>query len=456
MNTKARRAQWLETAVAGAIVGLALAASVCSANDTPVDLGDLRFEEVMFWENAIGADGRGLYSLPSAPAALSDTLCAADQPCYLFTLDVSQTSAKARLRLGYDTPMRDDNFQLTVTDPKGVVTTRSNGNQYSVEMFFDKPAVGTWTLKLVPYSAEDAPFRLRAKLEAAPFDPVAQLEKNPTWDGRLLPNLRVTRQWEFGFAAPLNPLNGLFPPDDINPPLSAAGQEPISCAPDEMANDGSTRCLRYSFGLANIGNGVFDVRWIGSQTETENHGMVQCIQHADGTTEKHGAGWGEFHTTHGHWHYNDIIYHELFKVVRGTNPPKLVTTGNGKKLGYSPADQAMPEWYGFVQERSGTSGSAGNCLPGSTNRLGMSRGWGDTYRYQRPGNYVSFGVNADGEYVVQTIVDPLNGIVETRDDDNTSYAHLMITGNEVKVLETGLGKSPWDPKKQIYVDWWTE
>ena len=85
------------------------------------------------------------------------------------------------------------------------------------ERFFEDPAPGRWHLELVPYSAEEAPFRLRFKLEAEPYVPA------PNAAGELLPNLRVTRLWEFTFAAPLNPANGLFPPDDINPPLSAAG-----------------------------------------------------------------------------------------------------------------------------------------------------------------------------------------------------------------------------------------
>ena len=40
---------------------------------------------------------------------------------------------------------------------------------------------------------------------------------------------------ELGFIAPANPLNGLWPPDDVNPPLDVAGIHPISCAPDEAA-----------------------------------------------------------------------------------------------------------------------------------------------------------------------------------------------------------------------------
>ena len=434
-------------AAAIALVMLALTSDRVYA--APTHLGDLGLDDWLFWSDG-RVEGSGAYSLPSAPAALADPLCALGQPCFEFTLGVTETIPGARLRIAYDTSMRDDNFELTVIDPSGAETTRTNGNQYSLEVFFPNPATGLWTLRLVPYSAEDAPLRLRAKLESETYVPT------PDADGRLLPNLRVIRMWEFGFVAPANPLNGLFPPDDLNPPLSAAGVAPISCAADETLDDGATRCLRYSFGLANVGDGVFDIRWTGERTDVETHDMFQCVERGDGATETRPAGSGEFHTTHGHWHYEDVVYHELFRVDRATDPPTLVSTGNGKKLGYSPADQAMPEWHRFVQAASGTSGSAGNCAPGSNNRLGMSRGWGDAYRYQRPGNYVEFGTNGDGEYVVQTIADPLDHVLETDDGDNTAYAHLEVSGDEVTVLETGLGQSPWEPDREVWVDWWAE
>ena len=445
-------------AAVSAVAGLAVV-----ANAEPIHLGELGLDEaagqgsVLFAENAAGVEGTGIYSLPLAPSSLATTMCDAEQPCFEFTIDVldySGVEAPApRLRVGYDTPMRDDNFLLTVTDPEGNISTATNGNQYSVERFFEDPAPGRWHLELVPYSAEEAPFRLRFKLEAEPYEPAANAA------GELLPNLRVTRLWEFTFAAPINPANGLFPPDDINPPLSAAGVEPLSCAADEMiGTDGepAQRCLRYSFGLANVGDGIFHIRWAGDRTATESHEMVQCIEMSDGTTTANGdAGSGGFHPTHGHWHYQDIVHHELFRVSRETDPPTLVSTNNGKKIGYSPADQAMPEWHRFDQASSGTHRNFPSCAPDTDNSLGMSRGWGDAYRYQRPGNFVAFPLlDGDGEYVVITTADPLNGVRETDDTDNTAYAHLAITGNDIEVLETGLGASPWDPGKTQWFDWW--
>jgi hypothetical protein len=412
------------------------------ADSATIDLGALHADDAVFWDDGYVASDP-LYGVPAAPSPNGVDRCLVQSVCFRFSLDVLD-QAEA-LRVGFDTPMRDDNFEIIVTDPNGVATRATNPNSYSVELLFAHPATGRWSIRIAPYSAEQAPFRVRAKLESVHYRPT------PDANGYLLPNLQVTRMWEFGFIAPANPLNGLFPPDDTNPPLDIAGVRPVSCAADETVDDGSNRCLRYSFGLANVGDGVFDVRWMGGD-RLSDHDMVQCLQRGDGTTEAHPAGTGSWHWTHGHWHYLDIIRIELDRVAA---PGLLEPVGDGKKLGYSPADQGMPQWDRFVQAPAGTSGSAGNCRAGADNRLGMSAGWGDTYRYQRPGNYANFADAGDGEFVVRTIADPLDHVREADETDNVSYAHIRVAGVDVQLLEFGRGASPWDPNKVVIPDWWT-
>ncbi|MGH2830902.1 MAG: hypothetical protein ACRDJM_10515, partial [Actinomycetota bacterium] len=145
----------------------------------------------------------------------------------------------------------------------------------------------------------------------------------------------------------------------------------------------------------------------------------------------------------------DIIFHDVWRITdRSTWEREAV--GTGKKIGYSPADQGIADWFAFTQMARGTSGGAGNCAPETSSGLGMSVGWGDAYRYQRPGNFVSFGDAGDGWYVVRTTADPEDVVLESNEDDNTSYAYLRIVGTQVDVLESGLGDGPWDPGKVVY------
>ena len=77
--------------------------------------------------------------------------------------------------------------------------------------------------------------------------------------------------------------------------------------------------------------------------------------------------------------------------------------------------------------------------------LGLTRGWGDVYRWQRPGQYVEFGDHGDGRYVVRAIVDKPGEVKETNERDNAGYALIQVTGENVTILERGQGHSPWDP-----------
>jgi hypothetical protein len=401
-------------------------------------VGAVNLGERLFWYGGY-VDGAVEHSLPVSNVAAVDR-CEQIGPCFTFALDVLDAGA-ANLRIALDTPARDDGFQVNVLGPTGaVVASMANGNQYNMESFIPTPAKGRYTIKVAPYSADYASFRMRAKLEATPYVPVAT-------DGLLLPDLQVTRLWEFGFVAPANPLNGLFPPDDSNPPLDVAGYHPLSCGVDEQINDEVSRCLRFSFGLANIGAGNFDVRFSSDRTgaQTKNY---QCVQHADGTVTARAAGTSYFHQTHGHYHFNDIITHALYK-VSNRSTGAMTLAGRGQKLGYSPADQSIPRWTVFDQAKSGTGGSAGNCKTDIDNRLGLSRGWGDAYRYQRPGNFVDFNTNGDGYYVVRTTADPVNVVQESNNANNSSYAYIRVEGDHVDVIETGHGLSPWDVNKEV-------
>ena len=83
--------------------------------------------------------------------------------------------------------------------------------------------------------------------------------------------------------------------------------------------------------------------------------------------------------------------------------------------------------------------------------LGLTPGWGDVYRWQRPGQYVEFAGQGDGTYVVRSTVDKANHILEADEMDNTSYALIRVVGRTIRILERGRGASPWDPKKVVYL-----
>jgi hypothetical protein len=418
------------------------AAELPPAGPLSIGLGDARF-----WLGGQIESG----NVPDA------SLCDVVAPCPTFELRVP--AGGHRLRVAYDTPSREDSFQLDVIAPDGAVTSESGLNVFNAEVFVDRPIAGTWTVRMVPKGATRAFFRPRARLEAGP-------DARPERRVALLPNLKAVPPYELGFAAPANPLNAAYPPDTVNPPLSAGGQEPLSCTADEMApveagGGAALDCLRLTSGPINVGDGPFIKTFTFASDAAGGHlhgdgpyvrgDTRQVVLYSDGSRETRPAGTYSFHTTHAHFHDDGILTYELFRV----DGEALVPAGKGTKSGFCPADQLMGEWRLFRQEKAGFFGegdtATGNCYGAADNgMLALTRGWGDVYRWQRPGQYVEFAGNGDGHYVVRTTVDKGGTTLETDETDNSSYAHIRISGRRIELIERGQGTSHLDPRKLIF------
>ena len=424
-----------------AVVAATAAHATDPAAERPVSLD---VGEVAFWD--------GGYVVSAQTTELpSDVACAVAQ-CYSWTVHVAPHGW--RLRAALDTPSREDTFTLELFDPKGeLVDSASDNTVFDEEVFAHRPAAGDWTVRVVPRDDAYASFRMRAKLESRP----APYEHKTL----LLPNMQVTPPYEFGFVAPANPANGAYPPDTANPPLDVLGYHPLSCTADETFSTDDpdahpTRCLRLTTGPRNAGPGVFEVHYnthdLSDGFGATKHGPArQWIYYSDGSHITRPAGEFEFHLEHGHYHYDDILQYRLYKVTdRKTG--KYVHAGKGVKSGFCPADELFTDWHTFDQAES----SYGNANCGYTGSgegvIGQSQGWGDVYRYQRPGQYVDFGTNGDGFYLVRATADLYDHVLETNENDNSGYALIHVVGDHVNIVERGQGMSPWDPHKTVFTD----
>jgi hypothetical protein len=438
----------------GAAVVICFAAGV-RASDAGAELR-LAPGEKVFW--------------PGQPAATCE---AAVDPC--FTYPLTLTDPGWRLRVAVDTASRGDSFKFELVDPSGAVAaSRQNSNQFNEEAFVADPQAGAWTVRVLPSAGTQAPqqrlgsatppFRMRAKLEAGPPTPAPA-------GTPLLPNLRTVPPLEFTFIAPLNPANGVYPPDTVNPPADAGGLHPISCTADEAApvaagGFAAQRCLRLTSGPINVGKGPYDMRFdlvgdslAGNAEVTPEGGtiqraqMQQVVHLSGGETYRRPAGTYSFHLTHAHFHDNNILTYQLWRVLDSEHGA-LEPAATGTKSGFCPADQLFGQWRRFSQMPSGDFGDGdtptGNCFSPSEGFLGLTVGWGDVYRWQRPGQYVEFAGNGDGLYVVRSIVDKPGEVLEANETDNVSYAYIRVTGDQVEILERGRGRSPWDPHKVVF------
>lgn len=396
----------------------------------------------------------------------SASFCDAMAPCPTYKVDVA--GGGARLRIGIDTPERTDTFVIELFDPDGnLAGSDSNSNQFNSEVLIPQPAAGTWTVRVRPESVTHASFRLRAKLETVLPEDLASTGARRA----LLPNLRTVPPLEFTFVAPANPLNGLYPPDTINPPLQVGDIAPLSCTADEMAppslgGGGARRCLRFTSGPINLGPGIYDMRfsliedaiagtaYLNPQealARTVVGPKLQAVHYSDGTQELIPAGTYSFHPIHFHFHDDYVLSFELYAV---TDPEHggMTQAGLGTKSGFCPADQLFGDWSVFNQgyETPGGDTPLDNCSSPINGVLGLSVGWGDVYRWQRPGMYVEFADQPNGRYVVRSIVDAQDRVIETNNGDNVSYAYVDVQGDTIEILERGWGKDPWDPDKVVF------
>jgi hypothetical protein len=424
----------------------------------PLHPGDVRF-----WPGEYVAESRGglpafeeyLFGDPETQPSV-DPCVTGLAFCRRYTFEVAQ--AGATLRVAIDSSRRGECFGLELRDPGGrrvsgffepafpFVCPEEIGTPqiYTLELAVPEAASGTWELRAIGAEVTDWAYRLRAVLE----------HPGRPRHGLLRPNLVPWLPTEFGFVAPAsdNPGTAI---DRQNPP----GEPGVSCHGEEAPD---VHCLRFSSGIANVGDGPLFIEFVEDRA-------FQHIYRADETPEFYGdneedgayveriAGSGEWHPAHFHRHYRDMVLYELFAV----DGRRLTPLGDGRKHGWCAFSQRVERWSDTRQDSQFASFPGGENDRYCDTAFTLERGWGDQYRWQRPGQYVPYdavaeadGTMRDGRYLVRVTADPEHRLAETRENDNVAYALVEVVerGTRVVVCETGRGKSPWDPRRTVAPD----
>ena len=407
----------IRKAVALLVALMAMSFAVANASPAKPPLSgeaiSLRVGKPVFWDGPFIQQG-GL-PFPGGPVGGDPATCELDpNRCVSFPIDVLESADL--LRVGIDHPAGMDIFFLHLEDPSGEVVVSEGWYTWDFEALVDDPAVGRWTAIVEFGDVTESAFRMRALLED-----VAD-EEDEVRD--LVPNLRMTPPHQFTWT----------------------------CDPRETALYGAQNCLRFSAGPENIGDGPL---FLHMKEPGVTGTMLQKVMRSDGTSFTRDAGNYEFHAPHGHYHQIGVGEWELLKV---TDPKRggLVEVGTGRKQGFCTADLVIADWSSFeVDPPRQLDGAVAECA-GAENAegavMGLGRGWGDIYTMTTEGNYVEFGGNGDGEYVVRAKTDILDSILETDEDDNVSYTLIRVEGSTITVLERGYGTDPWDPKKELSTD----
>jgi hypothetical protein len=215
-----------------------------------------------------------------------------------------------------------------------------------------------------------------------------------------------------------------------------------SCYPEEVAEQGARRCLRFDQIIANHGEGPFELRYRMEGLATDQQ-LRQRIQSSDGSFADLPVDTYEFHATHAHFHYKSFGQAFLYQsrpdgslqLVResGKNGFCMIDVENtrfGTDAGGLPHRGEAPRTYYFPRcnaptERDETGISMVN---------GISAGWADVYNWYLADQYIEISGVPDGIYVLETVANPAGTVHETTAEDNKARVTIRLEGDTVEIV----------------------
>jgi hypothetical protein len=254
------------------------------------------------------------------------------------------------------------------------------------------------------------------------YEGLAEVEydPNPLPSRRLLPDLVVRPQRNLSFE----PFPSLFGD-------SASSTFP-TCYESEVQEEGARLCLRFDQILANIGEGPMELRFsVPAGTTPATTNAFQRIYGSSGAPTDYQdqlAGQMEFHPVHNHYHFRSFGQTSLWKV----DPSGAHLLRSGRKVSFCLADTLLDAW-GQKGDGPRTYIAPDCLLPAYTSGgldfflQGITRGWADVYDWYLPDQYIDVSGVADGVYVLQTVADPDNSLVEADNSNNCGNVTIRLS-----------------------------
>jgi hypothetical protein len=234
-----------------------------------------------------------------------------------------------------------------------------------------------------------------------------------------------------GTCVPFDACCGGCPPDaNCDNGVCKGVEAPLPLYPDVRALppsdlqfdivDGDLHVLRFSNTIWNAGQGRLELEGdsdpFGANTNYQN----LYDEPVGGTRVSHEIVASDFifHASHNHFHFADFAsYRLLTKDAQGTYQP---STQESTKISFCIRDTDHVE--GDFNE------SYTRC---SRDYQGLTPGWGDTYRFSLPDQWVVLGDRflADGEYGLESTADPRNLLNEgdpTLRANNTAVTYFTV------------------------------
>jgi hypothetical protein len=321
-----------------------------------------------------------------------------------------------------------------VATAQSVLIPNAENGAYRVYVAYDTKMAETFGAPLPPQIAYEALAEVEYATASSP-------------SATLLPDLEARAQRNVTF--------------DVPPAIYfEAGVPTTSCFPSEIADENAKLCLRFDQVLANTGKGPLELRFelpATGPTDAQTGSIKQVIYRGDGSATTRRGGTWEFHGVHEHFHYTGFALSRLWTVdaggKRGAAPVRsrrhrLGSAGTiantGRKVSFCIVDIEIDKWA--QKGDAPRTYSAPGCLMPTAEgylRQGLSAGWSDVYDWFLPDQYIDVAGLPDGVYLLETVADPDNTILEADESNNCGAVYVQLTNmNRAKPTATLVGPAP--------------
>jgi hypothetical protein len=205
--------------------------------------------------------------------------------------------------------------------------------------------------------------------------------------------------------------------------------------------------LRFTATIWNTGQGPLELR---GESDPDHNAFQRVYDQSGGYTDESVSGGFVFFEPHQHWHFENFAQYQLW------------TKGDFDQWLASARTQGAPTWQGSKTTGQNESFCIRDSqpvqdIPGSPvapaynvcdqDLQGISVGWGDTYPFSLPEQWIDLGPRdlPDGVYVLRVVADPQK-VLDQGDRDNVApYADEALTVFQRAPLETEVLPNPYEP-----------
>jgi hypothetical protein len=254
----------------------------------------------------------------------------------------------------------------------------------------------------------------------------------------LIPDLVPTRPAEFHVESGWGAHVYFYGDRGLRHQPSCYPQETTGLTADEpRPGVGPLRCLRWSQGEYNLGDGPLELH--NYPVQDSGTEMWQRIYRADGTVTQIPVGQARFSPNHGHVHYLGFTTVTLHRIAPGGSPGAEVGRGPDKgicladvELAALEGDRTSPLSYAVP----GTCDSATHAdphdptFPGSPYlAMGISVGAADVYPWHIADQYLDVTNVPDGRYLLRVEINPSGILVEKTQTNNVAISCVALVGD---------------------------